>query len=1250
MKSSIRSLFYILCFMLYGTPAYAAVLSVEDFNSSISGWGPSPASATWDAIAQKLKIENGTTATKTYSFPAYANRLVFFTLEGSRADGAFDNEAVVITANGVEVINRNLDNSAINHYDFNATLDSNGSVTLAIFPDTNNNNEDLHIDNIVIDLPVVINFEFATYNVDENLSLADWQWEAWPITFTLSEPVSFPVRVDYISRDDSAIGGIDFSSINSQLIIPAGATSATRNIAIIHDPAIELIETFFIDMSNPGPAGSIIIGNIPTTQVNISAQVTAPICYQEDFETPLDVDWRTLYSSGGFSPQIVDGRLRLTPDQTNIATAVTKNYEFRSQENLIIVEFTQYAWGGCDGGGLGDYGADGITAVLYDSAVGASPTPGAFGGSMGYAQKTDINGFQGGWLGLGIDEYGNYANPTEGRDGGPGFSPNVVSIRGDGSGTSGYEFLAASTVLNPPVADKAAASAQPGHKYRMTTDARDPDHLYITLERDSGSGYELIINQFDAKDAQYNQMTTPDFVRFALTAGTGGGCNNHEIDDLTVRGVCRAYDENASAPDGADVVSNWIDIANYNGGNREITTMVAGDTSASLTGVHIDPITGEASPFAATPGLTFSIIPYLTNSSCTSENVNVWDPNTGQQLVIDLLVGETARTGTMIVPPHNGSDIVPEAYKDRRFEMITVDSSLLSAAGQNCILTSSTTGNFARVAQCANSETQYVTAFGQEAWDRCGVDRGEPCISQNHGVANINSATYDPNTDSLFVNDLGCYMCTFDIQPSCSSDNFAIRPERFEITTTNPHYPDLLHSGQNYDLSIHAYNYGTTTPTYLYNQTSLDLDLNDTKWLNTPRIEDTGNLLSGTPSWGSAFNIVNGISANSLFTYNDVGYITLRVEDRNWAAVDSDDTPQTCDPDGAYICGENNMTFIPHHFGIVDLNVTNNNANPGTFTYFANIDPTDSSTFDMAAKIQVTVIAQNESNGTTVNFRTGNNFYENPVSLSSSIINPVLGEANSTIIASDLLGFETGTKTIVWDETNLSKVLRFNFPRNVNIPLNPVQINSLDVNVTAKSEYQQLSPINSALITGEDNGLGDTNTTFYYGRSHAPRTRIAGPNGNATFYYEVYCFGTDASGNVCDPTLRDNITGGLLSVDDIRWFQNTSHINTDGNISATSQKNGLLNLNPIATPLNGFPIPQISTVPYTYSGDKGYPYKTTMNVNNSNWLIFNRFDAAATVNNFELEFNNAAGWGGTNESNVSVDSNASINTNRRIQW
>src|SRR6187402_2802765 len=61
------------------------------------------------------------------------------------------------------------------------------------------------------------------------------------------------------------------------------------------------------------------------------------------------------------------------------------------------ISFEYYTYGG--------NGADGIAFVLFDALVN-NPAPGAYGGSLGYAQRTAENGFQGGYLGIGIDEFG----------------------------------------------------------------------------------------------------------------------------------------------------------------------------------------------------------------------------------------------------------------------------------------------------------------------------------------------------------------------------------------------------------------------------------------------------------------------------------------------------------------------------------------------------------------------------------------------------------------------------------------------------------------------------------------------------------------------------------------------------------------------------------------------------------------------------------------------------------------------------
>lgn len=400
-----------------------------------------------------------------------------------------------------------------------------------------------------------IQFQQSIYQTSENTSLPFESSSTMLISIVLSEAIDDNVTVQFITQDGSAIGtssgGKDYISQTGTVTIPAGETNATLPMYIIHDQAIELTETFTVRLSTPTPSNRIQLGQKYIATVQILEQTDAPLCYSDNFESALDAKWRTLYSSGSFTPQINAGHLKLTPGKNNISTAVTKDYEFPSKENLLIIEFRHYAYGGCfeestPAAGLGAYGADGIVAVLYDSAVGPTPTPGAYGGSMGYAQGHGKNGFQGGWLGLGLDEYGNFANPTEDRVGGPGFHTNAAVIRGDGSGMTGYEFLAEAYPVTPtiaPIVDITNPDKLPADKFRMTVDARSSSHLYIKLDRDinDGSGYQTIINNFDAKLATYNQSSTPNYVRFALTAGTGGGCNAHEIDDLVVRGNCSAY-------------------------------------------------------------------------------------------------------------------------------------------------------------------------------------------------------------------------------------------------------------------------------------------------------------------------------------------------------------------------------------------------------------------------------------------------------------------------------------------------------------------------------------------------------------------------------------------------------------------------------------------------------------------------------------------------------------------------------------
>lgn len=257
----------------------------------------------------------------------------------------------------------------------------------------------------------------------------------------------------------------------------------------------------------------------------------AQTCFSDDFGSgTLTDDWVTSVSSGSFTPGIVNvggsNRLRMTEAQGNQSTAVTLQRLIPAANNLVILEFDYYAYGG--------NGADGLAIVLSDAAI--TPQPGSFGGSLGYAQRDAADpGFAGGWLGIGLDEYGNFAAGTEGRVGGPGLTQNSITIRGSGSGIAGYRYLTGTGTLSPGI--DSTTSSDP-HKYRIIVDSRIADTATVSVERDTsgtGSNYATLIGPYDVlSDA--NQADVPENFLLSLTGSTGGSNNVHELGNFDICG------------------------------------------------------------------------------------------------------------------------------------------------------------------------------------------------------------------------------------------------------------------------------------------------------------------------------------------------------------------------------------------------------------------------------------------------------------------------------------------------------------------------------------------------------------------------------------------------------------------------------------------------------------------------------------------------------------------------------------------
>ncbi|HGH6007600.1 TPA: DUF6701 domain-containing protein [Vibrio cholerae] len=252
-----------------------------------------------------------------------------------------------------------------------------------------------------------------------------------------------------------------------------------------------------------------------------------PQCFSDDFNRPnLEQDWVPFTSSGNFTPRVVSNRLRLTEAIGNQATAVTYQRIFPAAKNLVQVELDYYAWANLTGNG-----ADGVSLIFSDATV--TPRTGGFGGSLGYAQRTDTNpntpGFAGGWLGIGLDEWGNFANPTEGRVGGDGFRPQSITVRG--SQASNYRYLTHQTV-SPNIDTRNTNTPAPGDRYLIEIDSRNANQVLLSIRRTNNNTTTTILNQYSIPLNQ--QGAIPEEFFLSLAGSTGASVNNHEIDNFRV--------------------------------------------------------------------------------------------------------------------------------------------------------------------------------------------------------------------------------------------------------------------------------------------------------------------------------------------------------------------------------------------------------------------------------------------------------------------------------------------------------------------------------------------------------------------------------------------------------------------------------------------------------------------------------------------------------------------------------------------
>ena len=155
--------------------------------------------------------------------------------------------------------------------------------------------------------------------------------------------------------------------------------------------------------------------------------------------------------NGTFPDPVGNGALRLTNGDTasggsngnNNTGSVISTTPFPTNQGVQIT-FSAVTYGGNGySNGSQNSGADGLAFFLMDGSK--TPVPGAYGGSLGYScsqGKSPADGVNGGYLAVGMDEFGNFSNKSDSTSDGNGPNPGSIVVRGSGSIT-GAALIAA---------------------------------------------------------------------------------------------------------------------------------------------------------------------------------------------------------------------------------------------------------------------------------------------------------------------------------------------------------------------------------------------------------------------------------------------------------------------------------------------------------------------------------------------------------------------------------------------------------------------------------------------------------------------------------------------------------------------------------------------------------------------------------------------------------------------------------------
>lgn len=340
-----------------------------------------------------------------------------------------------------------------------------------------------------------------------------------------------------------------------------------------------------------------------------------------------------------------------------------------------------------------------------------------------------------------------------------------------------------------------------------------------------------------------------------------------------------------------------------------------------------------------------------------------------------------------------------------------------------------------------------------------------------------------------------------------TSNNFALRPHRFEIAGTTPTTPK---AGEPFTLTIKALD-TLGNPTAGYNQ-ALSLSLSPKLTFNEEKSEcKKGNLkITG--------HFVDGVFTSDAITYDEIGRINLQVSEvtgSEWAINDALDTPEETryiTPSEVFPLG-----VVPSQFSLESLALT---SEFGDFSYF-------DAPRDKALKLDYTLTAQNAEGKTTENYSA--QCYAKEVTVKHTLDPALTGIAGVNV--------STSATTAPFDGATLPDLIapQSGFTKGEQSITHPFTF-ATDSRKNPQSPFILSGATRKLKLSASDGatqGEGEVSTPMklFFGRIN-PIDSTNTAKEPAKVYYEVYCKGSD-----CATTFNLSTP----SVNSAYWYQNSDH-------------------------------------------------------------------------------------------------------------